>query len=139
MTRALIHYAALPIRMVEGIPQVLLITSRETRRWILPKGRPKAKMPARNVAAQEAYEEAGVAGHVSVKPIGEFPSIKRLRSGQVVPIRVRVYLLDVKTELEEWPEKTERERHWVPAREAPLVISEPGLADFLAHFASLWV
>ena len=139
MTRILIQYAALPFRTFEGELQVLLVTSRETKRWILPKGRPEKKVSPRKVAAQEAYEEAGVAGRISVKPIGDFPSIKRRRSGGLTPIRVSVYLLDVRTEFDDWPEKAQRERFWVAANKAPALIFEPGLTDFLTQFAALWL
>ena len=130
----LIQYAALPLKKVENQLQVLLVTSRETKRWILPKGRPEKKVPARNVAAQEAYEEAGVVGQVSAKSIGGFPSVKRLRSGKEVATWVRVFLLDVDTELDDWPERNQRDRCWVPLKEAIGLVSEQGLALFLQHF-----
>ena len=139
MARTIIQYAALPFRRVEGEPQVLLVTSRETRRWILPKGRPEKKVPARDVAAQEGNEEAGLVGKISVKSIGSFPSTKRLRSGQEVPTRVRVYMLLVAKELDDWPEKSQRERRWVSPGEAVMLASEPGLTEFLLHFAALWL
>jgi len=133
-----IQYAALPFRMIDGEPQVLLVTSRENKRWILPKGQPEKKVAARNVAAQEAYEEAGVVGQISTRSIGSFPSAKRLRSGEEMAIRVRVYMLEVSQELDDWPEKNERERRWVNAGEAVMMASEPGLTQFLLHFAALW-
>lgn len=132
---SLIQYAALPFRTVESQVQVLLVTSRETKRWILPKGRPEKKVPARNVAAQEAYEEAGVVGLVSAKSIGGFPSAKRLRSGLEVPTWVRVFLLDVEKELDDWPERDERERRWVTPAEATSLVSDQGLASFLQQFS----
>jgi 8-oxo-dGTP pyrophosphatase MutT (NUDIX family) len=138
MTRPFIQYAALPFRLVEGEPQVLLVTSRETKRWILPKGQPEKKVTACNVAAQEAYEEAGVVGQISTRSIGSFPSMKRLRSGQEVATRVRVYMLDVARELDDWPEMGERERRWLNIGEAVMMASEPGLTQFLLHFAALW-
>ena len=137
--RITIQYAALPFRLVDGEPQVLLVTSRERGRWILPKGRQERLVPARNVAAQEGYEEAGVCGNISVKSIGSFPSVKRLPSGEVVPTRVRVYLLEVATELDDWPERNQRERRWLSLGEAALLASEGGLTDFLLRFAALWL
>jgi 8-oxo-dGTP pyrophosphatase MutT (NUDIX family) len=136
--RPRIQYAALPFRMVDGQPQIMLVTSRETRRWILPKGKPEKNVPARDVAAQEGYEEAGLVGSISVKPVGSFPSTKRLRSGEEVATRVRVYMLLPVRELDEWPEKSQRDRRWLSPSEAVLLASEPGLADFLLRFAALW-
>ena len=133
----IIQYAALPIRTVQDQIQILLVTSRETKRWILPKGRPEKKVPACNVAAQEAYEEAGVAGSVSQHTIGGFPSVKRLRSGAEVPTWVRVYLLAVETEYDDWPEMHERQRKWVSSEEAARLVVDDGLASFIQKFAAL--
>ncbi len=138
MTGILIQYAALPIKLVEQRPQVLMVTSRETRRWILPRGRPEKNIKAAEVAAQEAFEEAGVVGQISTKTIGGFDSTKRLRTGVEAPTRVRVYLLMVEQELDDWPERSQRDRQWLPLDQAIDLASEPGLADFLRSFAALW-
>ena len=135
MTTVTLQYAALPFKIIDGQMSVLLVTSRETKRWILPKGRPEKKQRACCVAAQEAYEEAGVAGNVSLKSIGGFASSKRLNSGEIIPTWVRVYLLEVTQELEDWPESHERQRKWVPLDQASIATDEPILAEFLTAFA----
>jgi 8-oxo-dGTP pyrophosphatase MutT (NUDIX family) len=104
----------------------------------LPKGHPEKDLSSYEVAAQEAYEEAGVTGRISPKTIGGFSSSKRLKSGIEKPTRVRVYLLEVDTELEDWPERSQRERSWMNLDEAIAISGEPGQTEFLEHFAKLW-
>lgn len=133
-----IQYAALPFRIEDGHPVVLLVTSRETRRWILPKGNPERGVKPCEAAAQEAYEEAGVQGRVSTKAIATFASTKQLRSGTRVPCSVRVFLFEVLAELDDWPEKTQRDRRWVSPGEAALLVGEPGLVPVLLEFGALW-
>ncbi len=132
------QYACLPFKVVDGEPLVMLITSRETRRWIIPKGRPEKGRKAWEVAAQEAYEEAGLIGRISDRAIGAFPSTKRLVSGLDVPVTVRVFLFDVVEELEFWPEQAERERRWASPGEAALLVSEAQLAQLILEFSALW-
>ena len=74
------QYAALPWRQTQGF-EILLITSRETRRWVIPKGWPMPGHSAAESAAQEAYEEAGVRGQMSAEPAGHYAYKKRLRGG----------------------------------------------------------
>ncbi|MGD0635929.1 MAG: NUDIX hydrolase [Beijerinckiaceae bacterium] len=123
--------AALPIRsgIAEGI-EVLLIRSRETRRWIIPKGWPMKGRKDHQAAAKEALEEAGVIGKVRAHPVGGYTYQKRLND-HVQPCRVMVYRLDVEKQLETWPEKAQRERQWFPAGEAAENVSEPGLARMI--------
>ena len=75
-----IQYGALPYRVTKtrGI-EYLLVTSRETGRWIIPKGWPIEGMKPAKTAAREAYEEAGVRGTVSDKAIGNYSYKKELR------------------------------------------------------------
>ncbi|MBF0356606.1 MAG: NUDIX hydrolase [Alphaproteobacteria bacterium] len=134
--RNLIQYAALPYRLVGGEPEVLLITSRETKRWILPKGNPKKHKKSFMVAAEEAFEEAGVKGKASEKPFYTFDSVKRLKSGREVPCRVRVFTLAVKKELAAWPEKNQRERAWMSFAEAAHNSGESGLVTLFLDLAA---
>jgi 8-oxo-dGTP pyrophosphatase MutT (NUDIX family) len=101
-----VQYAALPYRMNGGTrPEVMLVTSRETRRWIIPKSWPhKGKAPHRS-AAREAFEEAGVIGAVGRQSVGSFLYEKRLKKGGVVACEVLVFALEVKRQSKEWPEK----------------------------------
>lgn len=132
--KSLTQYAALPYRVVDGHPMVLLVTSRETKRWILPKGQPERKLAPHQVAEAEAYEEAGLVGTVFKTPFAEYDSFKRLKSGRELPCLMRVYLLEVTHELGSWPEKGERERRWMTPGEAALLVTEPGLVRVLLDF-----
>src|SRR6266542_787806 len=87
---------ALPYRLrARSRPQFMLITSRETRRWVIPKGWPKKGKSPRYSAAREAFEEAGVVGAVAKRSVGSFSYEKRLRNGGVVVCEVRVFPLEV--------------------------------------------
>jgi 8-oxo-dGTP pyrophosphatase MutT (NUDIX family) len=134
------QYGALPWRLTEtGIREVMLLTSRETHRWVIPKGWPiKGKKPA-EVAAQEAYEEAGLIGQiVGKRPIGSFHYEKRLT--KKAPLcQVQVFLLRVERQLDDWPEKGEREAKWFDAVEAATLVDEGGLAEIIDRFAGSYV
>jgi 8-oxo-dGTP pyrophosphatase MutT (NUDIX family) len=127
--------AALPWRRgPEGV-EVLLVTSRETRRWVIPKGWPIKGLKSPQTAAREAYEEAGVEGEVAKKKLGVFHYDKRLRSGRVQKVRVAVYPLKVETEREDWPEASQREKRWTTTAVAAALVTEPELAELLRSFA----
>ncbi len=100
--------AAVPYRHRDDALEVMLITSRRTGRWGVPKGRIEPHLTPWESAAQEAYEEAGVVGEVYDRLIGEFRYIKRAR-----PQHVRVYLLEVMQVRDTWEEQHERERKWM--------------------------
>lgn len=134
-TKILMQYAALPYRMVDGQPLVALVTSRETKRWILPKGQPEKKLKPHEVAEQEAYEEAGLTGTVFKTPLASFSSSKRLKSGKELPCTVQVYLLEVDHEMSAWPEMHERQRQWLSPAGAALLVSEAELGHILLDFA----
>lgn len=132
------QFAALPYRVVEGHPEVCLITSRETKRWILPKGQAEKKMAPHHVAENEAYEEAGLIGHIFASPFANFASVKRTKSGKEVPADVAVYLLEVVHELDNWPERKMRERRWMTPGEAALLTGEEALIRILLDFGARW-
>jgi 8-oxo-dGTP pyrophosphatase MutT (NUDIX family) len=129
------QYAALPWRKSKAGIEILLITSRETRRWVIPKGWPMITLAAHDAAAQEAWEEAGVRGQVAEIPIGAFRYHKRMKSGPPQRCRVDVYPMTVSTEEKDWPEKRQRQRRWVPALEAARMVEEPGLRILIEAFA----
>jgi len=131
-----VQYAALPYRLNgDAKPEVMLITSRQTHRWIIPKGWPhKGKTPHRS-AAREAFEEAGVLGAVSTAPIGSFSYQKRLRTGVIVDCEVRVFALEVKRQRKVWPERQEREVRWLSARAAAKAVREPMLSAIIRQLA----
>ena len=121
---------ALPVRGEPGTYEVLLVTSRETGRWIIPKGWPMKGKEDHEAAAQEAFEEAGVAGKVHHKPFGAYTYEKRQATGST-PIRVMVYILEVTEKLKQWPEKNERSRSWMSVSQAAKFVDEIGLSDIL--------
>ncbi|MBI5165525.1 MAG: NUDIX hydrolase [Magnetospirillum sp.] len=134
----LIQYAALCYRVEDGHPLVALVTSRETKRWILPKGQPEKGVPPCEVAEHEAYEEAGLTGKVKRRAFASFASTKRLKTGTEVPCTIKVFLVEVRRELDVWPEKHERERRWVTPGEAALMVGEAGLVTVLLSFSAQW-
>lgn len=131
------QFAALPWRVAGDDIEVLLITSRETRRWVIPKGWPIKRLKARDTAAQEAFEEAGVTGVIAKKSLGQFHYDKRLRSGRTQHVRVQVFALNVTEEHPAWPEQAQRDKQWLSASEASLLVEEPELQALLAGFAPL--
>ncbi len=128
------QYAALPWRRVQGF-EILLITSRETRRWVIPKGWPMPGHSAAESAAQEAYEEAGIRGEMSVQAIGHYGYRKRLRGGTRKRFRVDVFAMEVSEVLDQWPEAHERARQWFSPAEAVVLVEEPELAALIRAFA----
>jgi 8-oxo-dGTP pyrophosphatase MutT (NUDIX family) len=125
---------ALPFRRTpSGEIEVLLITSRETGRYIIPKGWPMRRLSDPDAAAREAYEEAGVIGKIQRKPIGDYLYWKRLeRSFEL--LRVDVYALEVRKQQPDWPEKGSRKSGWTSAVDAATLVDEPGLVALLAKF-----
>jgi 8-oxo-dGTP pyrophosphatase MutT (NUDIX family) len=126
--------AALPWRRSEGGLQVMLISSRETRRWVIPKGGRMAGKTDAEAAAQEALEEAGIEGLIAHDPIGTFRYAKILKSGAARWCVVSVYPLEVTVEHDEWQERAERERAWVSRDEAVRRVDEPDLKVLIAGF-----
>lgn len=133
LKRGAVQLAALPWRNDARL-EVLLITSRETRRWVIPKGWPMKGLEAPEAAAREAFEEAGVEGDVDRLAIGYYAYGKLMRDGSIRPIDVDVFALRVTREFDEWPERAERERRWFTPHEAAEVVDEAGLAEILRRF-----
>ncbi len=127
--------AALPLRVApSGETEALLVTSRRTQRWVLPKGNLMRGKSEANAAAIEAAEEAGVEGAVRKEPLGSYDYWKR-RSLWFELCRVDVFPLIVTAERKAWKEKGERERAWVPLRLASRMVLEPGLQTLLRELA----
>ncbi|MBO9708531.1 MAG: NUDIX hydrolase [Caulobacter sp.] len=135
--------AALPWRALDAAGKVappleiLLVSSRETRRWVIPKGWPMKGKANHEAAAQEAYEEAGLQGRIVETPFGEYPYLKRLKSGAGRDVTVDVYPLEVTSQLDVWPEKGQRSLQWMSPIEAALAVQEPELRDLIARFAGV--
>ncbi len=128
------QYAALPWRQAPGL-EILLITSRETRRWVIPKGWPMSGKSAAESAAQEAYEEAGIRGEMTAQAMGHYSYRKRLRGGGRKRFRVDVFAMEVTEVLDLWPEAHERARQWLSPQEALALVEEPELAALIRRFA----
>ena len=126
--------AALPWRAGQGDVEFLMITSRETRRWVIPKGGRMAGKTDPEAAAVEAMEEAGVQGMIAAAAVGAFRYAKRLKNGQDRLCVVAVYPLKVLIQLGVWPESTERERRWMTRDEAAASVHEPDLARLIVAF-----
>ena len=127
-----IQYAALPYRISTAFgTEVLLVTSRETKRWIIPKGWPTKRKDPWESAAREATEEAGVVGKIGKDPIGSYLYTKRLRSGRDVVCEVHVFPLKVKRQQKSWREQGERECAWFPLAEAAKAVGEPDLGTII--------
>ncbi|MCB8883297.1 NUDIX hydrolase [Acidisoma cellulosilytica] len=120
--------AALPYRLGRHGLEILLISSRETRGWGIPMEWATAERHPDRTAEIEAFRAAGVKGAISRKPIGDYPSSRRLAEGEERPCLVEVYPLLVSNEAATWPEKNQRRRIWFPGNEAAEKVAESGLA-----------
>jgi 8-oxo-dGTP pyrophosphatase MutT (NUDIX family) len=126
--------AALCFRVAHGRTEVLLVTSRDTGRWVLPKGWPmKGRTPA-GAAAREAFEEAGVLGRIAEAPLGSYGYGKVMPDGSTLPCRVEVFPLAVRRLVDDYPERRQRVRKWMTPRKAAARVAEPELADLLERF-----
>ena len=115
--------------------EVLLVTSRGTGRWILPKGWPMEGKHDAEAAAQEAWEEAGVKeGKLTCDPIGAYSYDKELNNGSVARCSATVFPLKVKKTTKKFPEASERTRKWVSPEEAAKMVDEKGLRKLLRDF-----
>ncbi len=112
----------------------MLITSRETQRWVLPKGNPIKGLSAHEAAAQEAYEEAGVEGIACPTLIGTYNYAKRRKTGLLRSVAVDVFPFAVTGQLDEWPEQDERTTAWFTLPNAAAAVEEPELKAIIASF-----
>lgn len=120
-----------------GEVEVLLLTSRTRRRWIIPKGWPIKGLKPEKSAAREAFEEAGVRGVIGAKPLGRFTYDKGLdEDGASIVCEVTVFPLAVKRQLKTWPEIGQRETCWIAAREAAGLADGDGLKLLLEAFST---
>jgi 8-oxo-dGTP pyrophosphatase MutT (NUDIX family) len=127
------QYGAFPFSIDKGGRlRVMLLTSRETGRWIIPKGWPITGRKPAQAAVREVYEEAGLSGVVSRGgPVGHYRYSKRLATGKIVTCDVRVFLLHVRTELIDWPERNQRVRAWFSLEVATTLVADRGLAKLI--------
>lgn len=128
--------AALPYRIEsDGSARVLLITSRETRRWVIPKGNLIRGLDLHQAAAREAFEEAGISGIPCPTPLGIYHYGKRRRSGAVHEAEVQVFPLAVVTQFDDWPEQAERNSAWFTLPMAADAVDEPELKEIITAFS----
>ncbi len=123
--------AALCYRTTKKGAKVLLITSRGTGRWIIPKGWPMKEASSWKTAEQEAYEEAGIVGKPGRDPVGSFRSYKDMDSGERLRTEVVVYPVKVSGQKKSYPEAGQRKLKWLPVEEAAEQCGDNGLAKFL--------
>jgi 8-oxo-dGTP pyrophosphatase MutT (NUDIX family) len=127
--------AALACLVVGDGIRVMLVTSRGTGRWVLPKGWLKLELGFAQTAAEEAYEEAGLRGNVEPQPVGQYRYTKQLADGGQVDCIVDVFPLCVAEVLDDWPERTQRQRRWCSFTEAAELVEEADLTALLLRMA----
>jgi 8-oxo-dGTP pyrophosphatase MutT (NUDIX family) len=127
-----LQVAALCCRGAGDETEVLLITSRGTGRWIIPKGWPISGLDAREAALREAWEEAGVRKGVAADDaLGSYTYDKMLDGGLALPVETLVFPVRVEEMAADFPEAHQRRRAWVSPREAANMVKEPGLQSIL--------
>jgi 8-oxo-dGTP pyrophosphatase MutT (NUDIX family) len=134
-----LHQAgAIPYAVVDGQLRVLLVTSRGSGQWLIPKGNIDSGLTPAQAAAKEAYEEAGVRGEITTDtPIGFFPHFKTLKTGEEQPVTVEVYALVVARQLKRWPEARQRQACWMSADGAAGLVKQPGLSRLLLRLKEI--
>ena len=125
------QFAALPFAQREGERMVMLVTSRETGRWVLPKGWAEKRLTGPELAAKEALEEAGIIGKVAAERIGSYSYLKLMPKRQAVTCDVDVFLMRVDQLLDDWPERGQRQREWFTLGGAAMVVDEAELVILL--------
>jgi len=131
----LLQVAALCYRKNGANKDVLMITSRDTGRWILPKGWPIEGLDASSAAMQEAWEEAGVReGTINKDAVGSFDYVKELDTGGHATCETEVFAVEVEKLEDTFPEAHQRKRKWMTPVEAANLVDEPGLRDILNNF-----
>jgi len=128
--------AALPWRLAaDGGLEILLVTSRTSKHWLLPKGWPIPGKSGLESALQEAFEEAGIQAKGPDSPLGRYAFVKVLHDETELACTMSVYAVGQVAELPEWPEKEQRERMWFTQAEAASIAFDLNLSRFLATIA----
>lgn len=125
------QFAALPFAERAGERMVMLVTSRETGRWVLPKGWAEKGLTGPELAAKEAFEEAGLIGKMAAKRIGSYAYLKQMPKGRAVACEVDVFAMRVDQLLDDWPERGQRQREWFTLSQAAMVVDEGDLVTLL--------
>jgi len=127
------QFGALCYRLRKGKVQILLITSRTRKRWILPKGWPIDSATPAETALREAWEEAGVEGKVTGNCIGIYTYTKLLE-GDDLPCVVAMFPVKVKKLHKRYPEAEQRQRKWCSRKMAAALVDNPELAQMISAF-----
>jgi 8-oxo-dGTP pyrophosphatase MutT (NUDIX family) len=128
------QFGALCFRVKKGKVQILLISSRVSKRWIIPKGWPMdGKTPAQ-AALTEAWEEAGVRGKSDGRCIGIFSYNKDTPEHGPLPCVAMVFPVEVTALVQEYPEARQRKRLWVSRKKAAKLVGEPELSRIMRDF-----
>jgi phosphohistidine phosphatase len=123
--------AVIPYRLENETLKLLLITNRKCKRWVFPKGVIETNMSPAESAEHEAFEEAGIKGHVYPTPIGDYQYPKWGGTCTVI-----VFLMEIVEILKEWPESEFRHRIWVSVEEAEKLVNESGLKETIRTLPS---
>jgi len=129
-----LQVAALPWRRTGAGLEIMLISSRDTGRWVLPKGWAEKHESLWDAASREADEEAGLTGEIEHKEAGRYFYAKVMQIGPAVPCEVLVYPLKVQAVAEKWKERGLRRRQWMSAEDAAAAVDEPDLAQVIRDF-----
>jgi 8-oxo-dGTP pyrophosphatase MutT (NUDIX family) len=130
MSGATSQVAAIPIRWTGGRAEVLLVTTRATGRWTVPKGWPMADSLGAECAAREAFEEAGVRGHIEPYSLGIYEYWKRAKKGRLF-LQVTAFALHVEEVAWDWPERKERRRAWFSVDVACKLVANDDLSALI--------
>lgn len=129
-----VQVAALPWRRTDRGIEVMLITSRDTGRWVIPKGWPEGQEDLYEAAVREAAEEAGLSGSISRFEIGRYYYGKRQPSGIEARCEVLVFPMEVHQVAEKWPERKKRKRKWFSPQAAAAMVRERDLGELISAF-----
>jgi 8-oxo-dGTP pyrophosphatase MutT (NUDIX family) len=128
-SKVLKQSGVVPYRINNGTTEVLLITSRNSHNWVIPKGGIVNQMSPHDSAAKEAWEEAGVLGQVNPAKLGSY---KYRKNGKIYC--VQMYSLPVEVVSENFPEAGQRIRQWVDINQAVRQVKQPSLKRILEQF-----
>jgi 8-oxo-dGTP pyrophosphatase MutT (NUDIX family) len=131
------QFAALPYGRQDGETVIMLVTSRETGRWVLPKGWAEKHLNGPRLAAKEAFEEAGIIGDIQRKAIGSYNYLKQLPNNRHLECDVKVFPLHVHKLLSNWPERKQRDRRWFTLSQAAMAVDEPDLSALLLRLSTI--
>jgi 8-oxo-dGTP pyrophosphatase MutT (NUDIX family) len=128
------QFAALPFRVDAGGLKIMLITTRQKRRWSVPKGSPMKRKKPHRVAEVEAFEEAGLSGAATKRAVGSF-RYRKQKGKRKLDMDVHVFPMRVRKQLKSWPEKGQRDAIWLPVGEAARTVHKRRLARLIERFA----